>query len=490
MTNKKRSSLKTKLVFFASLLVVLVTSSLSYYVRTGQRRAIVEGLESSHRETVKALRLVAREAILMDDDTYMINYLNLLRKSLNISYAMVVNEDGSIRVHNDANLIGQTLKDSESEKTFTNKEREQILTQNFKTTDGHNIIDMSIPIYVGFDSTYKGVARIGFDKSVIDQEINTSLQQTDKRLLKAFGLAFFIGIIGAFLLASFITRPIEILKEGAQKIGEGKLDHRIQVSTGDELQELADDFNLMAHKLSELDEMKRDFVSNVTHELRSPMTSIRGYMDLLLQGAGGALTDLQKDYLSVIKNSSVRLSRFIDNLLDVAKIEAHKLVLTPELQNLFDLGHEMQVLFKPQLDEKKITFENNIPREGIISYTDKEKMAEVLINLTSNAIKFSPEGGKIQLICTLSDHFIELILEDTGVGIPPDMINKLFNKFEQVKSNQGYARKHKGTGLGLTITKGIVEAHGGKIWIKSPASWGKGTAFHFTVPRYTDKIKQ
>src|SRR5205823_2561394 len=153
----------------------------------------------------------------------------------------------------------------------------------------------------------------------------------------------------------------------------------------------------MGEKLAELDRMKQDFVSNVTHELRSPLTSLRGYADLLLRGAGGDLTELQKDYLSVVKNSAVRLGRFIDNLLDVAKIEAHKLKLTQEEQNVFELAHEMGVLFKPQLDEKKIKFVNGVPKNGLTGYVDKDKLAEVLINLTSNAIKFTPENGEIRV---------------------------------------------------------------------------------------------
>jgi signal transduction histidine kinase len=307
--------------------------------------------------------------------------------------------------------------------------------------------------------------------------------------LRASFFALLFGFAGAFMLAFFITRPIDVLREGARAIGDGKLDQRIEVNTQDELRELADDFNLMAQRLGELDQMKQDFVSNVTHELRSPLTSIRGYLDLLLQGTAGQLSELQSDYLSVIKNSAVRLSRFIDNLLDVAKIEAHKLKLTPEVQDVRALAHEMEVLFKPQLDQKSIRFVNDVPKEAARAFVDKDKIAEVLINLTSNAIKFTPENGEIKISATEGPNYLEIGLHDSGVGIPQDMVGKLFNKFEQVKSNQGLARNQKGTGLGLTIAKGIVEAHGGKIWIKSPAPWGKGTVFYFTVPKLTEELR-
>jgi signal transduction histidine kinase len=164
--------------------------------------------------------------------------------------------------------------------------------------------------------------------------------------------------------------------------------------------------------------------------------------------------------------------------------------LSPEALNVYELAHEMQALFKPQLDEKKLKLLNNVPKKGLIAYVDKDKLAEVFINLTSNAIKFTPENGQIKIAATEGPNYIELSVQDSGVGIPADMIGKLFNKFEQVKSAPGLARQHKGTGLGLTIAKGIVEAHGGKIWIKSPGPDGVGTAFYFTVPKMTDAIKE
>ncbi|OVE77491.1 hypothetical protein BVX98_02540, partial [bacterium F11] len=276
------------------------------------------------------------------------------------------------------------------------------------------------------------------------------------------------------------------------KIGEGKLDHRIHIRTNDELEDLADEFNLMGKKLGELDEMKRDFVSSVTHELRSPMTSIRGYMDLLLKGDAGSLSDLQKDYLSVIKNNAVRLGRFIDNLLDVSKIEAHKLKLTPEVQDIHELAHEMSVLFKPQANEKKIKIENKIPKTVAKAFVDKDRIAEVLINLTSNALKFTPENGTITIDAKEAPHYLELGIHDTGIGIPAGHADKLFNKFEQVQSHQKQKttkKAQKGTGLGLTIVKGIIEAHGGKIWVKSPGPSGKGTTFAFTLPKLTEEIR-
>ena len=497
MTNRKRRSLKFKLAFFATLLVVFVAVSFSTFILQGQKRAIIKTQEENRVGTVKGLRQVAREAILVQDDTDMVNFVKLLKRSQPNGYAMILEPNGQVRVHTDPTLIGKNLTDAPTRKALTYQNRASPLTQNLTLTeDGmeRQILDLSLPLIIGYDPPeFLGTVRVGFDKKAIKAGIDLAYRREMRRIVWAFCLALLIGLVGALILATLITRPLATLKAGSQKIGEGKLDHRIHITTNDELEDLADEFNLMGQKLGELDEMKRDFVSSVTHELRSPMTSIRGYMDLLLNGAAGNLSSLQKDYLSVIKNNAVRLGRFIDNLLDVAKIEAQKLKLTPDITDVHQLGHEMVVLFKPQVDEKKIQLVNEVPKNLQKAFVDKDRIAEVLINLTSNAIKFTPDKGKILISGKEGPNYIELGVHDSGLGIPDGQADKLFNKFEQVQAHQkqkGTKKAQKGTGLGLAIVKGIIEAHGGKIWVKSPGALGKGSSFYFTIPKLTPEIKE
>lgn len=489
---KKRRPLSLKLAFFATVLVVFVAATFGFGILLGQKKAIMRAQHENRVETLNGLRQVAREAILVSDDTHIVNYINLLKRSPLINYAMFINPDGRIRVHSDPSLIDKKLTDPATKKALQNRNRNTPLTQNITTADGRDIIDLSVPLTIGFSPPeFHGIARIGFDRQNIEHEIDIAVRHSTQGILFAFLVALLVGIVGAFLLAAFITKPIRALMEGSRMIGKGQLGHRIEVRSNDELKDLADEFNRMGEKLSELDEMKRDFVSNVTHELRSPMTSIRGYMDLLLQGAAGKLTDMQKDYLSVIKNNAVRLGRFIDNLLDVSKIEAQKLNLKPEPVRMSDLAHEMEILFKPQMGEKKIRLRNTVPANMTEGFVDRDKAAEVFINLTSNAVKFTPEGGDIVLDGREEDNHLKMSVQDSGVGIPPDQVGKLFSKFEQVRRKETAGKlTQKGTGLGLTIVKGIVEAHGGKIWVESPGPSGKGTAFYFTLPKMTEELRQ
>ena len=490
VTSTAIMSFKIKLAIFATFMVAAVALSLSVIMLRFQTKTYVEQQEDYREGRVQSFSQVAREAILMNDDTDMINYVGLFKRSPDIDYAMVLTPEGKIIVHTDPLLINKILDDESSKKALAYRARQTPLPQKLTQADGKEVIDLSLPIMIGINpAEFRGVVRIGFDKKNSDLVLEEKLKEARRQIGSALAISLLLGIVLAFFLAWILTRTIDTLKKGARTIGEGKLSHRINVNTKDELQELASEFNLMAEKLGELDRMKQDFVSNVTHELRSPITSIRGYLDLLLKGDGGPVTDLQRDYLSIIKNSAVRLGRFIDNLLDVAKIEAQKLKLTPEPLTLFDLAHEMDVLFKPQAEDKRIKIVNAVPKNSPQGFVDKDKLAEVLINLTSNAIKFTPEGGEVKIGLKEYPSYLEMFVQDSGVGIPKDMIGKLFNKFEQVKTTKGLARQQKGTGLGLTIAKGIIEAHGGKIWIESPSPSGQGTVFYFTIPKLTEELK-
>ena len=193
------------------------------------------------------------------------------------------------------------------------------------------------------------------------------------------------------------------------------------------------------------------------------------------------MNDEQKESLIVVKNNAMRLARFIDNLLDVAKIESRKVELHREELSLKTLAEELRVVFRPQIEEKKIAFDFRLPPGLPPLWADADKTAEILTNLFSNAFKFTPEGGRVAMSAKDEGDAVHVWVEDTGVGIPPEALVSVFNKFEQVKPTAGLARKTKGSGLGLTIVKGFVEAHGGRVWIESAV--GRGTTAHFTLPK-------
>lgn len=234
-------------------------------------------------------------------------------------------------------------------------------------------------------------------------------------------------------------------------------------------------------KLKELDEMKQDFISNVTHELKSPLTAIQSCVEFLLKKKGGNLTRVQMDYLVMVQNNSVRLTRFISQLLDISRIEAARLDLFKEEVSIPNLAQEIALLFGPYADEKGIKIRVFAQPDVMEVMADQDKIKQVFTNIISNALKFTDQG-EITIRITDRPECVETVIADTGIGIPKDEVGKLFDKFYQVKETHKM-KKYGGTGLGLAIVKGIVEAHTGRIWVESEI--GKGTKFTLTLPKET-----
>jgi len=237
----------------------------------------------------------------------------------------------------------------------------------------------------------------------------------------------------------------------------------------------------MSNQLKEIDQMKSDFLASVTHELKSPLTSLIMYIDLFLTGATGKVNEKAKKFLRIMERNSNRLARFIDDLLDMAKIERGKMEIKKESLGILPIVSETVELMKPQADEKDIEIAINIPNNLPLVLIDGDRTRQIITNLLSNSIKFTPEKGKISIKIQDDKKYLQVSLSDTGIGIPPDKTSKIFDKFEQVKEIRERVKGPRGTGLGLAIVKSIVEAQGGKIWVESEVD--KGSTFYFTLPK-------
>ncbi|MBI4395591.1 MAG: HAMP domain-containing protein, partial [Elusimicrobia bacterium] len=442
--------MRTKLSLYSGLLVLGVVSSVGVSLYLVERFYLIQRLQQSQAEIVQFLAQIGRETIVNKSDLLLSSYLALIHRSRALTYAMVLNDKGQVLAHSNVILVGQKLTDPLTQKAL---ETRSFLRQEVGAS-GDQLVDLSLPIYM--EGRRVGTARVGYSQNLTKQLVDQTLEAARHRIIAATAISLLLGLLGAVLLSYYIARPIQHLRDGARQIGEGALDHRIEITSRDELGELAEEFNIMAAKLQELDRMKQDFVSNVTHELRSPLTSLRGYVEFLIRGDAGPLNDDQKEQLIVVKNNAIRLGRFIDNLLDVSKIEAREVEIHPEALSLRDMAAEMKVLFRPQAQEKKILFKEEVPDKIPNVWADADKLTEILTNLLSNAFKFTPEHGCVTLSAREEGDDIHVSVKDTGVGIPPASLNSVFNKFEQIQPTEGLVRKVKGTGLGLTIVKGFV----------------------------------
>lgn len=224
----------------------------------------------------------------------------------------------------------------------------------------------------------------------------------------------------------------------------------------------------------EIERMRDEFLHSITHDLRSPMTSIRGFLEVLKEEQAGPLNQQQKSFLDIMDKSSERLLNLINDLLDTAKMEQGKFEIKPVEFDLKEVASSIVDSLKGQAMKSGIELTFECEGNDFKVYADKELIERVYTNLVGNALKFTPSGGKVTVRVFEKDGYFLSEVEDTGEGIPPEYLDKIFDKFQQV------GRK-KGTGLGLTICKYIVEAHGGKIWVESKL--GEGSKFSFTIPK-------
>jgi signal transduction histidine kinase len=301
------------------------------------------------------------------------------------------------------------------------------------------------------------------------------------------------ALIVALLLAALITvwlirsisRPVYDLERGMRAVASGNFTHQLATRPGpqDEFSRLATSFDAMANRLAQLDKLKAEFISIASHELKTPINVILGYVELLQEGIYGRMNDQQREVCETIAAQARNLTRLVRRLLDVSRFEAGGGRLDCRQMNLGRFLDTLQASFNVLAMQRGVQFQversSDLPTEV---RWDEDRMNEVVGNLLSNAFKFTPRGGLVQLTAAPLDSHIVLRVMDTGAGISPEQLPHIFQKFYQA-DNQSKAGA-KGTGLGLAIAKEIVEAHGGSIEVTSTV--GKGTTFTITMPTKSD----
>lgn len=272
----------------------------------------------------------------------------------------------------------------------------------------------------------------------------------------------------------------------ANQIGQALENARLFEKTWLAQQELEKKVEERTRELSELlEEIKKvskrktDFISAVSHELRTPLTSIKGYASILLSEKLGQIPKAVKERLDKINRHSDELAQLVNELLDISRIESGKITMKLEPQDLKDILEAVADLLSVQLKTKDIKLDVKITKETAKVNADRNQIERVFINLIGNAVKFTPAKGKISVTSHPSDDFLQIDVSDTGIGIPEDALTSVFDEFYRV--DNPINQEVKGTGLGLSLIKHIVEAHKGKIWVKSKL--GQGSTFSFTLPK-------
>jgi len=296
----------------------------------------------------------------------------------------------------------------------------------------------------------------------------------NRSLLLGGSVAIGIALLLTFVLSRRMTSPIGVLAKAARRLGYGDLSQRVRLQGEGEVTALAQAFNSMAADLEYAERLRRNMVADVAHELRTPLSNIRGYLEAIDDG-------MIKPDAAVIRSlneEAALLSRLVNELQELSLAEAGELKLVYQTENITDLVKQAVTPWQPQLTAGEICLSLELPDNLPLVNIDWQRVNQVLHNILKNAVAHTPKGGTINVAASVRGKWVEVSVSDTGEGIPAEDLPHIFERFYRVDKSR--ARATGGSGLGLTIAKRLIEAHGGTISVQSKV--GEGSRFSFTLP--------
>ncbi|MBL8023020.1 MAG: HAMP domain-containing histidine kinase [Elusimicrobia bacterium] len=455
---------------------LLITSAIAFtgavliagFLRVERRFLIEEGQKSQQTNTEHLAHLCA-EALVTHDELGLVNFLKELGRSPDLEEAFCVDRKGKVLAHTDLALLGRTLTafsfpwtamgqpgPNSSEWIYS-----QVATRNEKS---------------------EVLARVVYDSSGIKKVVSDRLSSLVRRSLGLGGGVLGLALLLAWGTARALTRPLRRLAQGVRRVGGGDWTARVSDDAPGEIGELAREFNTMSNRLGELDRLKDQFINNVSHDLRNPLSAIATSAKMLRTDD---LPPPSFPLLRVIEVSAIRLRTMVNNILDTAKMREGRLVYEKSVFHPKKLFEDLAALFAPLAKKSGKELTLNLSADLPALYADEEKVLRVFLNLLSNAFKFTKEGDRVSLSGRVVGAWVEFQVEDTGWGIGSDRMAHLFEAFHST-SEKPDAPPQQGTGLGLSIVKALVEGHEGRVRVES--SLGKGTRFIVTFPAAKEPV--
>ena len=329
-------------------------------------------------------------------------------------------------------------------------------------------------IYFGFIN-HAFLAEKGISKEAINRE-------KVKNIISSFKIATIyslgIGVSLILVMASHIINPLRKITEATKKVATGNLKVKVDVDRKDEIGELAQNFNIMVDELNSIEYLRKDFISNISHELKTPIASIQGFTKLL---ADDNLSKEEKDeYINIILEETQRLSNLSSNMLKLSKLEKQEIVTNKTEYRLDNQIRKAIIMLDEKINSKKIKI--SLDSSEVSIYEDEDLIMEIWINLINNAIKYSNENGEIKIKVIEKENDVKVSIKDEGIGIPKDKQERIFEKFYQVENS----RAGEGSGLGLAIVKRIVDLIKGEIEVESKEK--QGTKIIVSIPKETDVL--
>jgi len=474
-------------------LVLMSALAFGYFFAARERALLQTHLESQGKSIANSISRLFEHGIVHSDQFFLQRIAEKIIEDEDVIFCSVFDKDGK-------QLVYVAKKEALSDLNYTHQ-----VTQPIRSRDGQLI----------------GTFQIGFSL----YKLNIRMDEMKRDILLVTLGVIGIGILFTLIMTRVLLRPIEKLAEATERVAGGELAQTVDIRSRDEIGDLARDFNQMTlqlkesrmdlerkveerthqleeniaelnqartstlkmledlqaakrelemvnRELKEMDETRMKFIGIASHELKTPLTAIKANVDFLLSEKGGKIPENLKSFLLTIQRNTNRIQMRMDQMLDLSRIKSDRLLFNRESLLLSEVigGYINEVT--PV--EKHLSIQVKIPPDLHI-YADKNALHDIFINLLSNAFKFTDDGGQVLVIASQRDQLILLEIKDTGVGIPEDKLQMIFDEFYQVEGG-----KHGGTGLGLAIAKRLVEEHGGSIWVES--QMGKGSTFYFTIP--------
>ncbi len=297
---------------------------------------------------------------------------------------------------------------------------------------------------------------------------------------EALGYATLAAIVVALALSLFFSNSVvgslRSMMTASQRIAEGRYDERVQVRGNDEPAQLARRFNQMAEKLQQVESMRRQLIGDVSHELRTPLTAIKGSMEGLIDGVLPASAETYEQ----IHAEADRLNRLVDDLQELSRVEARAYKLDVRPLDLSTVARMVVSRLGPQFEARHLSLDLQLSPDTPRVLADEDRLIQVLTNLLGNALHYTPDGGRVSIAATRHDGELLISVHDTGIGIPPEHLAHIFDRFYRVDKSRS-RRAGGGSGIGLTIARALIEAQGGRIWVESPGE-AQGSTFTFTLP--------
>lgn len=297
----------------------------------------------------------------------------------------------------------------------------------------------------------------------------------NESLIIAVIAASLVALIASFILSKSVIAPVRVMMNASQRISEGHYDERVQSQGVDELSQLAASFNQMAEQLEQVENMRRRLIGDVAHELRTPLTAIKGSAEGLMDGVLPASDETYQQ----IHNEAERLNKLVNDLQELSRVEAKAIPLNVQPVKVTRLIETVTKRMQFQFDEKRVIFNRQMPHDPILVLADEDRALQILTNLLGNALQYTPESGTVTVTIEREKNMARFSIHDSGIGIPAEHLAHIFDRFYRVDKSR--SRTHGGSGIGLTISKHLVEAQGGKIWAESDGE-NKGSVFVFTLP--------